>query len=114
MPRALRALAIAAAIAVVARAGAAGAGDWEIEVHGGLLWTLTPSGGQATTLPPAEPFPTVVPGVSSRRVTSWYFGDGGMLLRQSRTPSGNSGSYNVNLQTGDAPINITLGVFLPS
>jgi hypothetical protein len=77
-----RALALAAAIAVIAPAGAAVAGDWEIEFHGGGLWTLTPSSGQATSPPAGETFQTVVPGVSSRRVTSWYFGDGGVLLER--------------------------------
>jgi len=66
MLREPRALALAAAIAVVAPAGAAVAGDWEIEIHGGGLWTLTPSSGQATRPPPGENFQTVVPGVSSR------------------------------------------------
>jgi hypothetical protein len=93
MLREPRALALAAAIAVVVPAGAAVAGDWELEIHGGVLWTLTPTGGQATSLPPGESFPTVVPGVSSRRVTSWYFGDGGVLLRQTRMGTGTTGSY---------------------
>jgi hypothetical protein len=99
VPRGLRALAIAAAVAAVAPAGPARAGEWEVEVHGGVLWTLMPSGGRATTLPASEPFPTVVPGVSSRRVTSWYFGDGGTLLEQSRTVWGSStGSYSYTYQ----------------
>jgi hypothetical protein len=49
MLREPRALALAAAIAVVAPAAAAVAGDWEIEFHGGGRWTLTPSSGQATS-----------------------------------------------------------------
>ena len=93
MLRESRALALAAAVAVVAPAGAAVAGDWEIEIHGGVLWALTPTSGQATSVPPGETFQTVVPDVSSRRVTSWYFGDGGVLLRQTRIGSGVSGSY---------------------
>jgi hypothetical protein len=88
-----RALALVAAIAVVAPAAAAGGGDWELEIHGGGLWTFTSSGGQATSPPAGETFPTVVPGVSSRRVSSWYYGDGGVLLRQTRSSSATSGGY---------------------
>jgi hypothetical protein len=88
-----RALALAAAMAVVAPPGAAVAGDWEIEIYGGGLWTITSSSGQATSPPPGETFETVAPGVSSRRVTSWYYGDGGMLLRQTRTSTCGTGSY---------------------
>jgi hypothetical protein len=58
MLRESRALALAAAVAVVAPAGAAVAGDWEIEIHGGVLWALTPTSGQATSVPPAETFQT--------------------------------------------------------
>ena len=72
MPRESHALALAAAIAVVAPAGAAVAGEWEIEIHGGGLWTLAPSSGRVTSPPSGETFQTVVAGVSSRRVTSWY------------------------------------------
>jgi hypothetical protein len=88
-----RALALAAAIAVLVPAGAAAAGDWELEIHGGGLWTFTSSGGQTTSPPPGETFQTVVPGVSSRRVSSWYYGDGGVLLRQTRSSSATSGGY---------------------
>jgi hypothetical protein len=88
-----RALALAAAIAVVVPAGAAAAGDWELEIHGGGLWTFTSSGGQTTSPPPGQTFQTVVPGVSSLRVSSWYYGDGGVLLRQTRSSSATSGGY---------------------
>jgi hypothetical protein len=80
MPREPRALALAAALAVVAPIGEAAAGDWEIELHGGGLLTVPPSGGRATNPPAGESFQTVVPGASSIRVTSWYFGDGAGLI----------------------------------
>jgi hypothetical protein len=97
-----RAVALAAAIAVFVPAAAVGAGDWELEVHGGGLWTFTSSGGQATSPPRGETFPTVVPGVSSRRVSSWYYGEGGVLLRQTRSSSATSGSfaYQYSVQVG--------------
>jgi hypothetical protein len=93
MPRESRALALAAAIAVVAPAGAAVAGEWEIEIHGGGVWTLTPSSGRVTSPPSGETFQTVVPGVSSRRVSSWYYGDGGVLLQRKVSAPASVGSY---------------------
>jgi hypothetical protein len=89
--RASRALALGAAI--TALGGVAQAGDWEIEVHGGGLWTLTPSGGTVTRPPPGEPFETILPGVSSRRVTSWYYGDGGLLLQRQASAPVTIGNY---------------------
>ncbi len=77
-----------------APAGSAG-GDWEIEIHGGGLGTFTPGGGRAASLPSTAgaTFQTVVPGVLSRRVSSWYFGDGGTLIRQTVSASGSWGNY---------------------
>ncbi len=80
MRRLLRACGLVVAIAVVVWAGEAAAGDWEIEVHGGGLLTSVPSSGRVTKPPHAQPFQSVVPGVLSLRVTSWYFGDGGSVL----------------------------------
>jgi hypothetical protein len=65
---------------VAAPAGAAMAGEWEIEAHLGGLLPLLPPGGQATDPPSAEPFQTVEPGVTSHRVSSWFFGSGSRLL----------------------------------
>jgi hypothetical protein len=64
-----RTLALAAAIVAATPAGAAVAGEWEIEIHGGGPWTFTPSGGRASPLSPGETFEAIVPGVSSRCVT---------------------------------------------
>jgi hypothetical protein len=60
-----RALALAAAIAVVATTRTAVAGDWELEVHGAGLLTITSSSGEVTKPPRGESFETVVPGVST-------------------------------------------------
>ena len=96
-----RALALAIAIAVVAPGGTAAAGDWELEIHGGGLFTLPPSSGRVTKPPAGESFQTVAPGVSSLRVTSWYFGDGGTLLQRKQpvtyTYIATSGAYQTVL-----------------
>jgi hypothetical protein len=54
-------------------------GKWEVEVHGGGLWSTSPTAGKAETLPVATPFTTFV-GTTSRRESSWLFGDGASLL----------------------------------
>jgi len=96
-----RALALAIAIAVVAPGGTAAAGDWELEIHGGGLFTLPPSSGRVTKPPAGESFQTFAPGVSSLRVTSWYFGDGGTLLQRKQpvtyTYIATSGAYQTVL-----------------
>ncbi len=69
------ALAFAVSTLVVSAMRAA-AGDWEVEIHGGGLFTASPS-GEATSVPAGQTFETVIAGVQSRRVSSWYFGDGG-------------------------------------
>jgi len=80
MLREARTLALVVATLIAAPAGAAMAGEWEIEAHLGGLISLSPSGGQATHPPSAEPFQTVEPGVTSSRVSSWYFGGGNRLF----------------------------------
>src|SRR6185369_15635867 len=60
---------------------------WEIEVHGGGMLATNPTDGKVTlpgpgqlfTVPPSA-FTPVVP--SSRRESSWYFGDGASLFNQ--------------------------------
>ena len=51
---------------------------WEVEVHVGALLTNNPSDGQGALPGPGEPFSTA--GGPSRKVPSWYFGDGARLL----------------------------------
>ena len=54
---------------------------WSIEVHGGANAPTNPSGGTSALPPPGVTFSTLV-GRDSRRVPSWYFGDGALLLNQ--------------------------------
>jgi hypothetical protein len=72
-------------ILVVATATHAFAGQkWEIEAHGGVLMSTNPTGG-TTALPPASPdipLNAALPNSITRRVPSWYFGDGAAILNQ--------------------------------
>jgi hypothetical protein len=83
------------------------AGEWELEVHGGGLITTRPSSGQATLLPGGASFQTVS-GVSSRRVSSWYFGDGGRQIQQTRTTSVNWGYGTYQSSTVVGPLDPVL------
>jgi hypothetical protein len=54
---------------------------WEIELHGGILYTSQISG--SATPPSAETYSLAGSGANgywSKRVSSWYFGDGAQLL----------------------------------
>jgi hypothetical protein len=53
---------------------------WQVEVHGGGVVSSNPSGGQGALPAPGAPFDT--PGGPSRRVASWYFGDGASLMNE--------------------------------
>ncbi len=57
------------------------AGRWEVEFHGGGMLANKPSGGTANLPGPGAPFTTAL-GSASRRESSWYFGDGAVLLNQ--------------------------------
>ncbi|PYR78662.1 MAG: hypothetical protein DMF86_05380 [Acidobacteria bacterium] len=73
-----------AAAPVAAQSGATGGPrtlKWSIEVHGGANAPTNPSGGTSALPPPGVTFSTLV-GRDSRRVPSWYFGDGASLLNQ--------------------------------
>lgn len=59
----------------------AGAGKWEVEAHGGGMFTSTPSSGSAETLPVGASFSPGL-GLSTRRESTWLFGDGSTLLNQ--------------------------------
>ena len=54
-------------------------GAWEIEFFAGGLFASHPTGGTGTLPDPAAPYTTVT-GQPSRKVSSWYFGDGSQLL----------------------------------
>jgi len=60
-------------------AGMAQGNAWEVEVHGGRLFTPDITGGSGSLPAPGSPF-TTTPGFGSRRVSSWFFGDGAQLL----------------------------------
>lgn len=89
--RCAAALMLAAAFAFTASpAHAQGGGKWEFEAHGGFASATSPTGGSAGTLPAAAPltlpFPVATPGFpQSRRVSSWFFGDGASLLNSVNT-----------------------------
>ncbi len=77
-------LATPAVLASPAAAQTAGSGKWEIEFHGGGVLPTNPSGGTVSLPGPGEVF-TAATGVlvaSSRRESSWYFGDGPILFNQ--------------------------------
>jgi hypothetical protein len=61
--------------------------NWEVEFHvGGNFVGVVPDG--TASLPAAgQPFTTVV-GTPSRRVSSWYFGDGALLFNQANAALG--------------------------
>jgi opacity protein-like surface antigen len=72
-------------VLVVATATHAFAGQrWEIEAHGGVLMSTNPTNG-TVALPPAGPdipLNAALPNSITRRVPSWYFGDGAAILNQ--------------------------------
>jgi hypothetical protein len=54
---------------------------WEVEFHVGGGLVSTPPDGTAS-LPAVGPLFTTVVGTTSRQISSWYFGDGALLLNQ--------------------------------
>lgn len=81
MTRALIAIALLFACVTSARTQSAPSARWEIGVYGGSAWTSIPSDGNAALPPPGASF-TTFSGNPSRRVGSWLFGDGALLLNQ--------------------------------
>src|SRR5215831_4430431 len=71
--------ALVAALCAARPAFAQTSGKWEVEAHGGGLWSTSPTAGKAEPLPVATPFTTIV-FTTSRRESSWLFGDGASLL----------------------------------
>jgi opacity protein-like surface antigen len=59
---------------------------WEFEIHLGGSWPTNPARGTASLPAPGEVFTTATamptPAPSSRRESSWYFGDGAVLFNQ--------------------------------
>jgi len=54
---------------------------WEIEFHGGGIFSTNPDGGTATLPGPGAGF-TTESGSTSRAISSYYFGDGALLFNQ--------------------------------
>src|SRR5215831_17625937 len=59
--------------------GAFPKGKWEVEVHGGGAFGSNPTDGTGSLPPAGSTFVTSSLN-SSRRASSWYFGDGAMLM----------------------------------
>ncbi len=57
---------------------------WEVEFHGGGMLASNPTGGTASRPDPGTTFITQT-GSPSRRQSSWFFGDGALLLDQVST-----------------------------
>ena len=68
---------------------AAQTGKWQVEVHGGVTLPTIPTAGTVTLPGPGSVFTTAtgatVPAPTSRRESSWYFGDGAVLFNQAAT-----------------------------
>ncbi len=77
--------------AAAAAQSAAGASRWEVEVHGGGGFDNRSTDGRGALPPAGEPFQTVV-GATSRRASTWSFGDGALLLNQINASFGAAGT----------------------
>jgi hypothetical protein len=78
----MRIVGLFVALALAAGTDAFAGQSWEVEAHGGVLTSSNPSSGTAS-LPPIGPdIPLGGPGSITRRVPSWYFGDGAAILNQ--------------------------------
>ena len=87
-PLVILALWFVAPVSVVVPAAAQTNDDrkWEVEIYGGGMWPTDPSGGTTSLPAPGQVFTTATtmptPAPSSRRESSWYFGDGAVLFNQ--------------------------------
>jgi hypothetical protein len=62
---------------------------WQVEVHSAGLFPGNPTRGTPITqFPPGAPIPTGQATMTSRAVSTWYFGDGTSLLNQVNTTLG--------------------------
>jgi hypothetical protein len=66
---------------------------WEVEFHGGGLFSTNPTGGTISLPAPGQPFMTVpltatASPLPSRYESSWYFGDGTLLFNQAAAALG--------------------------
>jgi hypothetical protein len=92
-------------VPAAARAGQGGSSSppdartWELAVHVGGILSTNPTDGTAS-LPPPGPIFNTLSQIPSRRVPSWFFGDGALLLNQV--------SAALNLPTRIAPLDAAL------
>jgi hypothetical protein len=114
-------LAALAAVVSPAAAQTAGAGKWEIEFHSGGMSPTNPTTGSVGLPAPGQVFATAAifptaPGVlvvsSSRRESSWYFGDGALLFNQTASTLATSATtvpFSGRIVTLDPVIGRSLG-----
>lgn len=82
---ALTLFSIASAAVVPAKAQSNDERKWEFEVRAGGVWPTNPADGTTSLPGPGQVFTTATgatPLPSSRRESSWYFGDGAILFNQ--------------------------------
>ncbi len=94
--------ALVALLLVPARVVAQG-GVWEVEVHGGRSFIGAPSDGRGSVPDPGPPFTTAT-SLPSRRVSSWFLGDGAQLLNGSLAALGLSERIAALDPVLDAPL----------
>jgi hypothetical protein len=61
---------------------------WEVEAHGGLSRGTAASDGTAALPPAGSPIPSLGPLFPSRRTSSWFFGDGALMLNDANEDLG--------------------------
>jgi hypothetical protein len=106
------------AVASPAAAQTASSGKWEIEFHGGAMLPTNPTAGTTSLPGPGQVFTTAgstaagfVPTPSSRRESSWYFGDGAILFNQvaSALAAGGVARFPGRITTLDPVLGRSLG-----
>jgi hypothetical protein len=118
-------LSVVAIAAVALPAEAQGrSGKWEIEVHAGGVGATKSHGGIANLPGPGAPFstasifpppaPQIVVTSTSRKESSWYFGDGALLFNQaaasvSANPVAMTGAFSARLVALDPVLGRSLG-----
>ena len=82
MARAIAIGLIVLSLAVESSAQSKSGPPWEIDIHGGGLFSSFSDDGTARLPDPGAVF-TAITGAPSRRTSSWYFGDGAVMMNQS-------------------------------
>ena len=120
------AVSLLSSVAVVSTAVAQtiASGKWEIELHNGGLLPSNPTAGKVTLPGPGgafttagiypPPAPQVIVVATSRRESSWYFGDGALLFNQAATalaanPLAMTGAFTGRMVTLDPVLGSSLG-----